>query len=86
MTDTQGRAQRPPTPSYLRVPALADQLLAALRTYVDSIDQSNPVNAAHAATIEGFLAETKPFGTDVQVTTRPRQLGPVDPARTGTEG
>lgn len=86
MSETQGRAARPAVPSYLRAPALTDQLVAALRTYLAGVDTSNPVGAAHAATIKGFLAETEPFGTNVQTTDRPRQLGSIDPARTGTEG
>lgn len=82
MSETQ-RAQRPPVPSYLRAPALTDQLVAALRTYLAGVDTSSPVGAAHHATIEGFLAETEPFGTGVQTSPRPRQVSDL---RTGTEG
>lgn len=84
MSETQGRASRPPVPSYLRAPALGDQLIAAMRTYLAGVDTSNPVGAAHAATIEGFLAETEPYGTGVQTSARPRSVGTID--RTGTEG
>jgi len=86
MSETQGRASRPPVPSYLRAPALGDQMIAALRTYLAGVDTANPVGAAHAATIEGFLTETEPFGTGVQTSARPRAIGSIDPTRTGTEG
>lgn len=81
---------KPPTPSYLRAPRLADQLVAALRTYLAQVDRTSEVGAAHAETIADFLAETEPFGTGVTAASRTRPLGAVDqrvdPARTGTEG
>jgi hypothetical protein len=88
MSETQGRASRPPIPSYLRAPRLADQLIAALLKYLasDLVDRSDPMGAAHADTIADFVTETEPFGTGVRTSDRPRAVGSIDTTRTGTGG
>lgn len=54
---TTTRRTRPAPPTFLAQPASADLLLAVLAEHVGGIDRSTPIDAAVAATIDGFIGE-----------------------------